>query len=295
MRRRINREARRARVRAAGQRIEKRQPRAIVFAQIDAQRALGIFRRKNIDRVAAHAESPALKIELRALVLHRRQATDNRVAGDFLAALQMQHHAVVIDRIADAVNRRHRRHNQAIASLHQRLRRRQAHLLDMLVYARVLFDEQIARRHIRFGLIIIVIRDEILDGVFRKKAAKLRVKLRRQRFVVGENHRRAILARDDLRHREGFSRSGHAEQSLALHSFFDSGQQAGDGLRLIAGRSEIGGKRKLACRRRGRTARFGGLGSDFFGAFLGFCCGDHFPILNRLQSAAPPIRRFVYV
>jgi len=102
---------------------------------------------------------------------------------------QVQDHAVVIDRIADAVNRRHRAHDHHVAPLEQALGGREAHLLDMLVDRGILLDEQVARRYVGLGLVVVVVGDEILDGILRKKLAELRVQLRRK-GLVGRQHQR---------------------------------------------------------------------------------------------------------
>ena len=58
-----------------------------------------------------------------------------------------------------------------------------AHAVDRLVDLAVLLDVGVAARDIRFGLIVIVVANEILDGVVREKPLHLGVKLRRQRLV----------------------------------------------------------------------------------------------------------------
>jgi predicted nucleic acid-binding OB-fold protein len=64
---------------------------------------------------------------------------------------------VIFGRIADTVDRRHRRHDHHVAPLQQALGGRQPHLLDVLVDRRVLLDEQVALRHVGFGLVVVVV------------------------------------------------------------------------------------------------------------------------------------------
>ena len=59
---------------------------------------------KHVDHVAAHAEGAAAEVELVALVLHRDQAREDVALRHLLALAQVQDHAVVLDRIADAVD-----------------------------------------------------------------------------------------------------------------------------------------------------------------------------------------------
>ncbi len=150
----------------------------------------------------------------------------------------MQNHAVVIGRVADTVNRRHRADDDGVAPLEQRLGRRQPHLLDVLVDARILLDEQVARRHVRFGLVVIVVRDEVLDRVLGKEFAHLGIELRGERLVGRHDQRRTAHARDHVRHRVGLARAGYAQQRLEREPVLDAFRQRRDGLGLVAGRLE---------------------------------------------------------
>ena len=89
-----------------------------------------------------------------------------------------------------------------------------AQFINLVVYHRVLFDVDILTRDIRFGLIVIVIRDKILDCVFGEELAELRTELCGERFIVRKNKRRSVKARDYVRHGESFTRTGNAEKSL---------------------------------------------------------------------------------
>jgi hypothetical protein len=59
----------------------------------------------------------------------------------------------------------------------------------VLVDRAVLLDVEIARRNVGLGLVVVVIRDEVFDGVVRKELAELRVKLSRKRLVGREDER----------------------------------------------------------------------------------------------------------
>ncbi len=113
--------------------------------------------------------TPRLKsISLRSYCISVRRRMISRWPI-FSPCAQMQDHAVVIDRIADAVDRRHGAHDHHVAPLEQALGRRQAHLLDVLVDRRILLDEQVARRHVGLGLVVVVVGNEILDRVLRER------------------------------------------------------------------------------------------------------------------------------
>ena len=176
--RREHREARHLAADLARERIEQRQRFDFVVEQLDAQRlALG-FRRENIDDIATHAISALRQIHLVALVLHVRETAQHLALIHAIAARQMQHHLQIRLGIAQAVNCGHGRDDDRVGSLEQRLGRRQAHLLDVLVDRRILLDIRVRRRHVRLGLVVVVIRNEVLDGVVGKELLELAVQLR---------------------------------------------------------------------------------------------------------------------
>ena len=63
---------------------------------------------------------------------------------------------------------------------------------------RVFFDVDVALRDVGFGLVVVVIADEIVDGVAREEAAELLVELGGQRLVVGQHQRRLAELGDDV-------------------------------------------------------------------------------------------------
>ena len=217
-----------------GERVEQVQRLDHVVEQLDADRGFRVFRREDVDDVAAHAEHPALELDVVAVVLHLRQPRDDLALAHLLVLAQQQDHAVVVRRIADTVDRRHGADDHGVAPLQQRLGRRQPHLLDVLVDAGIFFDEQVARRHIGLGLVVVVIGDEILDRVFREELAHLRIQLRRQRLVRRHDQRRPPRLRDDVGHGVGLARTGHPQQGLVGQAVIDALDQLGDGLRLVA-------------------------------------------------------------
>ena len=60
----------------------------------------------------------------------------------------------------------------------------EAQPVDVLVDLRVLLDVDVALRNIGFGLVIVVIADEVFDGVFREKTFEFMIELGRESFIV---------------------------------------------------------------------------------------------------------------
>ena len=68
----------------------------------------------------------------------------------------------------------------------------EAHSVDFFVDRRIFFDVDVPLRNVRFGLIVIVIGNEISDGVVGKEGFELTVQLGGKRFVVGHDECRSI-------------------------------------------------------------------------------------------------------
>ena len=142
---------------------------------------------------------------------------------------------MVIDRVADAVDGGDSANNQNIAAFEQAFGRRQAHLLDVLVDRRILFDKQVTLRDVGLRLVVVVVRNEILHRIFGEKFAELRIQLRRQGLVGCQHQGRATLARNDICHGVGLARAGDAKQRLKHQAVVDPFAQQANGFRLIAG------------------------------------------------------------
>ena len=199
---------------AARQRVEQLDRFDLVVEHFQAHGQFRMLGGEDVDGIAAHAEGAAAEVDLVARVLHLDQARDDVALADSVFYAQRQNHLVVFVRVTDTVDGRDGGDDDDVAPLHQRLGARQTHLLDMFVDRRVLFDEQVALRHVGFGLVVIVVADEVFDRILREKVAELAVQLRRQRLVGREDDGRPAHARDDVGHGVGLARTGHAQQGL---------------------------------------------------------------------------------
>ena len=91
---------------------------------------------------------------------------------------------------------------------HQCGGRSQAQALDLFVDLGFLLDVQVVARHVGFGLVIIIVRDEVRDGILREKILELSVKLGRQRFIMRHDERGLLQLLDDGSDRESFAGAG---------------------------------------------------------------------------------------
>ncbi len=179
-----------------GERIEQRYRVDGVIEQLDPHRlALGLGR-KDVDDIPAHAVGALGQIQLVARVLHVGEAPQQLALLEAVAALQVQHHGEVGLGIAQPVDRGHGRDDDRIRTLQQRLGRREAHLLDVLVDRGVLLDVRVRGGYVGLGLIVVVVGDEVLHRVVREKLTELPVKLRGEGLVMRQHHGGALHALD---------------------------------------------------------------------------------------------------
>ena len=114
-----------------------------------------------------------------------------------------------------------------------------AHTVNLLINIAFFFNISVCARHIGFGLVIVVIRDEILDRIFGEEAFKFSIKLGRQGFVRGQNKGWALGALDKLRYGECLAAAGHAKQDLIALLIINALDKLFNGFGLVAGRLEF--------------------------------------------------------
>jgi hypothetical protein len=218
----------------ARERIEQLHLLDLVVEQRDAHSVLRVLGGKDVEHVATHAKRAATEIGVVARVLHLGEPANRVALREGVALAHVQNHAVILGRIADTVDRRNGADDHAVGTLEDRLGRRKPHLLDVLVDRAVLLDVEVARRHVRFGLVIVVVADEILDCVRREELAELGIELRGERLVRREHERGTPGASDDVRHRVRLAGTGDAEQRLERETVLQALDELVDRFRLIA-------------------------------------------------------------
>ena len=123
----------------------------------------------------------------------------------------MHHHFEVRLGVSESINRRDCRNDQAVLTFQQRLGRGQAHLLYVIINLGVFLDKGIGRRDIGLGLIIVIVRDKILDGVVREKLFEFAIELGSQCFVVRHDNGGTLQGLHHVGHGERFARTGHTQ------------------------------------------------------------------------------------
>ena len=174
---------------------------------------LGIGR-IHVDDIAAHAEGAARQIIVVAIVLDIDKRMDKVIALERYLLVDVRCQTSVVLGRSNAIDTRDRRDDDYVTSRKQRCGRLMAQHLDLFVDRGVLLDIRIALRHIRLGLIVVVVRHKVDHGVVGKEFLELARKLSGKRFIGSHNERRLPQGLNCLGHREGLARASHAQQNL---------------------------------------------------------------------------------
>ena len=129
-----------------------------------------------------------------------------------------------VGRVADTVEAGYTGYDDDVAPARKQGRSgAETQLLDLVVDAEVFFDICVSHRQICLRLIVVVIGNEVLDGVVREERLELAVQLCGEGLVVAQDQSRALKFLDDVRHSESLARAGHTEERDGVHSAVQSG------------------------------------------------------------------------
>ena len=193
----------------------------------------------DLKHIPPDPERPPGELEVVPGVLDVDQVPQDVVEVVVAALLEEDHPLAVLLRAPEAVDRRDAGHDDNVASREEAARRRVPQAVYVLVDLGVLLDKRIRPRDVRLRLVVVVVGDEVLDGVVREEVGELARELGRQRLVVRDNERGPAGPLDNARHRVGLARPGDAEQGLGAHPGVEAGGEPFYGLRLVAGRYVI--------------------------------------------------------
>ena len=194
---------------------------------------------EDVHRVAAYAEVAGRVVKVVARVLRGDEACDEVAAPARVPDGELHGEVAVFGRFAEAVDAAHGGDDDHVAPGDERVRRGEAVALDLLVDGGVLLDVGVRLRDVRLGLVVVVVADEVLDGVLGEEALQFGEELRGERLVVGEDERGAVPALDEVRHRERLAAAGDALEDEAVLAAREPAHERVDGLGLVARRPEV--------------------------------------------------------
>ena len=139
----------------------------LVAEVLDAHREF-LVGRDDLNGVTAHPERPPGERHVVAVVLHVDQQPQQRVARHLVPDVELHRPIQVGLRGAEAVDTRHRRHHHHVTPGQQARSGRVAQPFDIVVDRAVLLDVSVGLGDVRFGLVVVVVGHEVLDGVVRQ-------------------------------------------------------------------------------------------------------------------------------
>ena len=228
----------------AEERIDLRERVHFIAEQLDTI-CVVIIRGKNFDYIATNTKGPALKVTIVAFIENLHQFAENVLALDLLPFFQEEQHAVISLRRSQAVDAAYRSDNNAVAPLKERPRGGEPELVQLVIDGGFFFYINVAGRDVGLGLIVVIIRNEILNCIVRKELLKFMIELRSQSFVVRQDQRRAIELLNHLSHSVGLARTSYSEQHLVLLAGINAMGELVYGACLVAFRLVVAGNTKI--------------------------------------------------
>ena len=192
--------------------------------------------RENFDHIPTDTKRTSFKIQIIAVILHFHQGAQDFIPVLLHAGAQGKHHAIVFLGVTQTINTGNAGNNNDILSLHQRRRGGMAQLINFIIDRGILFDIGIRTWYIRFGLIIIIIADEILHRIFGEELLQLVIKLCRKGFIVCNDQGWLLDFLNDICHGKGFAGARNPQQSLEFQALLEALRNFFNRLRLITGR-----------------------------------------------------------
>ena len=193
-----------------------------------------------LEGVAADAEGAALEVHVVAVVLDFHQPAKQLVALHRVALADGQDHLLVVLRLAQAEDATHAGDDHHVPPAGEARGGREAQAVEVVVSAGVLLDVDVPLGDVRLRLVVVVIADEVLDGVLGEELLELLVELGGEGLVVADDQRGLLHALDDVGHREGLAAAGDAQQDAVRLAGEDLAGQRVDGGRLIPGGGHLG-------------------------------------------------------
>ncbi len=185
-----------------------------------------------------------MEIDVVPLVVDLDKARKHGVPLDLHPHFEEEEHPLVGLRGADAIDAGDAGHDDDVPPLQQEVGRGVAELVDLLVDRGVFLDVGIGTGDVGLGLVVVVIADKVGNGIVRKEGFELPVKLGGEGLVVGDDEGGPVHGGDHVRHREGLSGPGHAEENLVRLPVLKPLDEAGDRLRLIPPRLKLADQTK---------------------------------------------------
>ena len=192
-------------------RMEGHEPLDVVSEHLDAH-GMRLIDREDLQGVTTDTERPPLKTHVIACVLNIDQAPEQTIPIVVLPHAQAQHAIHVLLRGPQAIDRRDGGNDDDIATSQERIGGRMPKPFDLLIDRRILLDVRIRLRDIGLRLVVVIVRNEVLDRVIGKKLPELICQLRGQRLIRGHHQSGTLEALDEPGRGGTLARAGRTQQ-----------------------------------------------------------------------------------
>ena len=219
----------------SGHRIDEAQAVHFVAEELHPH---GLVRsaQEHVDDIAVNPESTPLEIGLGPVVQCIHQLVQQAGKAPSLPLADFYGLSVEIFRIAYAVQAAYARNHYNVApSAHQGRCGRQTEFFYLVVDAEVFLDICVGGRDVGLGLIVIVVRHEVLHRIGREERLEFTVQLGGKGLVVAQNKRRPLKALYDVSHGKRLARSRNAQKGNVGHAAAQSLAEPFYSLRLVSG------------------------------------------------------------
>ena len=115
-----------------------------------------------------------------------------------------------------------------------------AEFVQLFVDVGVFLDVEVGAGDVGFGLVVVVVADEVFDGVVGEEFLELGGELGGEGLVVGYDEGGSLEFLDDVGHGEGLAAAGDAHECLVDHVAGGAVDKLVDGLGLVACGPEVG-------------------------------------------------------
>ena len=204
-----------------------------VAEELDPVGPLVVMGRKDLHDVSPHPEGPAVEVHVIPFVLDLHQFPQQVVPAVVVPLVEEDVHGLVRLGGADAVDAGDRGDDDHVPPGEEAPGGGMAQLVDLVVDGGILFDVGVGGGEVGLGLVVIVVGDEVLDGVVGEELLELAVELGRQGLVGGDDQGRPVHRGNDVGHGKGLAGTGDPEQHLVPVAAVETGNELFDSEGLI--------------------------------------------------------------
>ena len=158
-----------------------------------------------LDDVAADAERASLEVDVVSRILDIREPAKEVVPVEGIAGANCDDAGLIVFGRAEAEDAGDRGDDDAVVACREAGCGGEAEAVEVVVLGGVLLDVDVSLGDVGLGLVVVVVADEVFDGVFGEKLFEFLVKLGGEGLVVRYDQDGQVELGDDVGHCEGLA------------------------------------------------------------------------------------------